>query len=96
MDEDSGSGSRVPPALPQTWRQTLSCGFAPLSSAFSNSGRSIEPILRQEGVPSELSAIVLVESGGQPAALSPKGARGLWQFDAGHRAPLRSGGYSRP
>jgi soluble lytic murein transglycosylase-like protein len=41
---------------------------------------TIEPILRQEGVPSELSAIVLVESGGQPTALSPKGARGLWQF----------------
>ena len=41
---------------------------------------TIEPILRQEGVPSELSAIVLVESGGQPTALSPKEARGLWQF----------------
>ena len=41
---------------------------------------TIEPILRQEGVPSELSAIVLVESGGQITALSPKGARGIWQF----------------
>lgn len=41
---------------------------------------TIEPILRQEGVPSELSAIVLVESGGQLTALSPKGARGVWQF----------------
>lgn len=41
---------------------------------------AIEPILRQEGVPVELSAIVLVESGGQPTALSPKGARGAWQF----------------
>ena len=41
---------------------------------------TIEPILRQQGVPAELSAIVLVESGGQPAALSPKGARGVWQF----------------
>lgn len=41
---------------------------------------TIEPILRQEGVPSELSAIVLVESGGQITALSPKGARGVWQF----------------
>ena len=40
----------------------------------------IEPILRQEGVPLELSAVVLVESGGQPTALSPKGARGLWQL----------------
>lgn len=41
---------------------------------------TIEPILRQEGVPAELSAIVLVESGGQLMALSPKGARGAWQF----------------
>lgn len=40
----------------------------------------IEPILREEQVPTDLVAIVLVESGGQPNALSPKGARGLWQF----------------
>lgn len=40
----------------------------------------LEPILRDEGVPVELSAVVLVESGGLPAALSPKGARGVWQF----------------
>lgn len=40
----------------------------------------IEPILREERVPTELSAVALVESGGQPNALSPKGARGVWQF----------------
>lgn len=40
----------------------------------------IDPILRQERVPPELAAIVLVESGGQPSALSPRGARGIWQF----------------
>ena len=40
----------------------------------------LEPILRDEGVPVELSAVVLVESGGLPTALSRKGARGLWQF----------------
>ncbi|HEX6502818.1 MAG TPA: lytic transglycosylase domain-containing protein [Terriglobales bacterium] len=40
----------------------------------------IEPILRSEGIPAELSAVVLVESGGLPTALSPKGARGVWQF----------------
>jgi soluble lytic murein transglycosylase-like protein len=44
---------------------------------------TIEPILRQEGVPAELSAIVLVESGGQITVLSPKGARGVWQFMPG-------------
>ncbi len=40
----------------------------------------IDPILRHEGVPTELVAVVLVESGGQPLALSPKGARGIWQL----------------
>lgn len=40
----------------------------------------IEPILRAENVPTELIAVVLIESGGQPSALSPKGARGIWQF----------------
>lgn len=40
----------------------------------------LEPILREEQVPTELAAVVLVESGGHPMALSPKGARGIWQF----------------
>jgi soluble lytic murein transglycosylase-like protein len=56
---------------------------AALSSAVERVQRLrplIEPILRQEGVPPELSAIVLIESGGEPTALSPKGARGLWQL----------------
>jgi len=41
---------------------------------------TLEPILRDEGVPVELSAVVLVESGGLTAARSPRGARGVWQF----------------
>ena len=40
----------------------------------------LEPILRQVGIPVQLMAVVLVESGGNPTALSPKGARGLWQL----------------
>jgi soluble lytic murein transglycosylase-like protein len=40
----------------------------------------LEPILREEGVPQQLAAVVLVESGGTSTALSAKGARGLWQF----------------
>ena len=40
----------------------------------------LDPILSQAGIPTELAAIVVVESGGDPAALSPKGARGLWQL----------------
>jgi membrane-bound lytic murein transglycosylase D len=40
----------------------------------------IAPILRKAGVPVALAGVVLVESGGNPSALSPKGARGLWQL----------------
>jgi membrane-bound lytic murein transglycosylase B len=40
----------------------------------------LTPILREEGIPDELEALVLVESAGQSTALSPKGACGIWQF----------------
>ena len=40
----------------------------------------LEPILRAEGIPPELAAVVLVESGGRTTALSSKGALGLWQL----------------
>ena len=40
----------------------------------------LSPILQKEGIPDEIAALVLVESAGQPTALSPKGARGIWQF----------------
>jgi hypothetical protein len=41
---------------------------------------ALEPILREEGIPEQMAAVVLVESGGQPTALSSMGARGLWQI----------------
>jgi membrane-bound lytic murein transglycosylase D len=37
-------------------------------------------ILREENLPPELLAVALVESGFNPIALSPKGARGIWQL----------------
>lgn len=40
----------------------------------------LTPIFHKEGIPNEIAALVLVESAGLPAALSPKGARGIWQF----------------
>src|ERR1039457_4233083 len=43
----------------------------------------LTPILHEKGIPDEIAAVVLVESAGQPAALSPKGARGIWQFMPG-------------
>ncbi|HYM09474.1 MAG TPA: lytic transglycosylase domain-containing protein [Bryobacterales bacterium] len=41
---------------------------------------SLESILDGAGVPARLLGVVRVESGFRPWALSPKGARGLWQF----------------
>lgn len=41
---------------------------------------ALEPILAAEGVPTEMVAVILIESAGQPTALSPREARGLWQF----------------
>lgn len=40
----------------------------------------LNPILHEEGIPDEIAGLVLVESAGQPNALSPKGARGIWQL----------------
>jgi len=43
-------------------------------------------ILAEENVPTELLAVAFVESGFNPQALSPKGARGIWQFMPGTAA----------
>ena len=40
----------------------------------------LDPALQKEGIPPELTAVVLIESGGLPTALSPRGARGIWQL----------------
>ena len=52
---------------------------------------AVEPILRSHGVPTDLAAAILIESGGRATALSPKGARGLWQLmpDTARRFGLR-------
>jgi hypothetical protein len=41
---------------------------------------ALEPILLEEGIPPQMAAVVMVESGGRTTALSAKGARGLWQL----------------
>jgi soluble lytic murein transglycosylase-like protein len=54
------------------------------SNAKSNRLDSLRPIVQtilvREGLPEELAAVIAVESSGNPLALSPKGARGLWQL----------------
>jgi soluble lytic murein transglycosylase-like protein/Kef-type K+ transport system membrane component KefB len=47
---------------------------------FNEYGQALADILEEENVPVELLAVALVESGFNPSALSPKGARGIWQF----------------
>ena len=47
---------------------------------FPSAGVDAQGIFREEGLPLELVTIAKVESNFDPAALSPKGARGLWQF----------------
>jgi soluble lytic murein transglycosylase-like protein len=43
----------------------------------------IAEVLAQHELPQQLAAVVVVESAGNPSALSPKGARGLWQLMPG-------------
>lgn len=52
---------------------------------------AVDPILTSHGVPADLAAVILVESGGRATALSPKGARGIWQLmpDTARRYGLR-------
>lgn len=40
----------------------------------------IESVFERHGVPGELAALAIVESAMNPQALSPAGARGMWQF----------------
>ena len=47
---------------------------------FPSIGVDVERIFREEGLPLELLTVARVESNFDPSALSPKGARGLWQF----------------
>jgi membrane-bound lytic murein transglycosylase D len=43
-------------------------------------GGSIRRILREQGLPEDIVWLALVESGFDPAIVSPAGAAGLWQF----------------
>lgn len=54
----------------------------------------VQSILAREGVPNQLAAVIRVESAGNPMALSPKGARGIWQLmpDTARRYGLRVDG----
>jgi soluble lytic murein transglycosylase-like protein len=75
-----GPGSTKPanqvPALQKLERAASSIG----STRWRELRTQIEPILKAQGLPVEVLAVVKVESGGQLNALSRAGARGLWQL----------------
>ena len=62
-------------------------------TAHSAWSSTLVPLLVAEGVPAEAIAVMQVESGGNPRALSAKGARGLWQLmpETARRYGLRVG-----
>lgn len=54
--------------------------FRPLLARYARYRDMLARILAEENIPTELLAVALVESGFNPLALSPKGARGIWQL----------------
>ena len=67
--------------------ETLQMAPAPANDKSLNQISAAYPfiaeVLAQHELPQQLAAIVAVESAGNPSALSPKGARGLWQLMPG-------------
>ena len=76
------------PVLPQRWpgfSELVPSGVPPQSVATAQRrlltlGVDAARIFAAEGVPPAMIVIAAVESNYDPLALSPKGARGLWQF----------------
>jgi soluble lytic murein transglycosylase-like protein len=65
---------------PTSDAQKVGAFLRPALARYSVYRESLARILREENLPPELLAVALVESGLNPLALSPKGARGIWQF----------------
>jgi len=64
----------------QRYRANLFPGVGAVMMRLDELRPLLNPILEREGVPQEVAAVVVVESGGRSNALSPKGALGLWQL----------------
>ena len=76
---------------PQLWSDGSGVAAARPDVRFEMLLPVVDPILRSHEVPVDLAAVILVESGARADALSPKGARGLWQLmpDTARRYGLR-------
>jgi hypothetical protein len=64
----------------QLSRTSSTSGWSAAESRLSLLRPAIDPILQSHGVPTNLAAVILVENSARTSALSPKGARGLWQL----------------
>jgi soluble lytic murein transglycosylase-like protein len=91
LDRDLAELSTIPPSRPLPLAPTKQNGDERRISQSdvlpSLTTRRLGPwlptvagVLHQHGLPTELAGVAAVESGFDPLALSPKGARGLWQF----------------
>jgi hypothetical protein len=72
-----------PPQSPVLFRPEKAFSYALKGTAKTRLNQyyqTLAPILVQEGMPVGLLSVAMVESGFNPLALSPKGARGIWQF----------------
>jgi soluble lytic murein transglycosylase-like protein len=65
---------------PTSDSQKVGAFLRPALARYSVYREPLTRILREENLPPELLAVAMVESGLNPLALSPKGARGIWQF----------------
>ena len=83
-DDNGSARSHSPDALvhdfDQRYRPNLAPGATAALRRLDQLRPLLIPILEDEGIPQEIAAVVVVESGGRRNALSPKGALGLWQL----------------
>ena len=83
-DDRGGMRPRSPESLfrsfDQKYRSSQSPSVGVAMKRLNTLRPLLNPILDREGVPQEIASVVMVESGGRPTALSPKGALGLWQL----------------
>jgi membrane-bound lytic murein transglycosylase D len=81
VDETASAGRAIHnDRQPQIWTGRLSIAAAHPDVRLEMLHPVVDPILLRHGVPTDLAAVILVESGARADALSPKGARGLWQL----------------
>ena len=68
-------------AVAVTWGEhSVELGQAPFATTSVGPEKEIARVLQEHGLPPGLTSVVAVESAFNPQALSPKGARGLWQL----------------